>query len=338
MSRLSRFGVASAINRNLFCILALSEISPTAGGTAGGTLVTITGTGFSTNTNTDANDSGNRVKIGTEYCDVRDYLSAWDQIVCETRASSDGTKDITVTVDGVHIAKGLKYTYDSTATAVVYTASPHVAADDDYLTVLANTKLAGGAEKSNAVNISLTNTVTKTHSAPMMCEVYDRFKLEDINPEKDTPGKSLEGISIETEEKDEAAEFLPYGVSESADSDRTSIEARLFTAHQRVKCSVNAMGARAAVFLNVSLMTPTGRAEVKKYQFHLNQAYNTEYVASIIDVSPATASVFGGAVLEIVGTGFSTDRVQFCIWNGIISSKFACDLGCNAIHMICAAV
>ena len=63
--------------------LSITGVTPKEGSIAGGTRITITGTGFS-----DGGGTGNVVKILTSpvrYCNVLGYLSSYDQIVCLTQ-------------------------------------------------------------------------------------------------------------------------------------------------------------------------------------------------------------------------------------------------------------
>ena len=67
-------------------------VSPSSGSQAGGTLVTITGDGFSNAI------SDNVVQIGSTECDV--VSSSFDVVVCRTRASAEQAQQVIITVRG----------------------------------------------------------------------------------------------------------------------------------------------------------------------------------------------------------------------------------------------
>eukprot|EP00742_Colponemidia_sp_Colp-10_P000666 GILJ01000725.1.p1 GENE.GILJ01000725.1~~GILJ01000725.1.p1 ORF type:complete len:5003 (-),score=847.36 GILJ01000725.1:252-15260(-) len=71
----------------------VSNVSPTRGGTAGGTVVTITGSGFS------LNNADNLVWLGSTLCSV--FSSSYNQLLCRSGASTSSTvQPVTVTVAG----------------------------------------------------------------------------------------------------------------------------------------------------------------------------------------------------------------------------------------------
>ena len=71
---------------------SVTDVSPSSGSQAGGTLVTITGDGFSNTT------SDNVVEIGSTMCDV--VISSFGTILCRTRASAEQAQQVIVTVRG----------------------------------------------------------------------------------------------------------------------------------------------------------------------------------------------------------------------------------------------
>lgn len=97
-------------------------VSPSSGSQAGGTLVTITGDGFSNAI------SNNVVQIGSTVCDVES--SSFDTIVCRTRASSEQAQQVIVTVSGSESecvafdSTDCKYTFALDRTPVVTLVSP----------------------------------------------------------------------------------------------------------------------------------------------------------------------------------------------------------------------
>jgi hypothetical protein len=240
-----------------------------------------------------------------------------------------------VTVDGVHIAvgessSGTTFTYTNEATAAVMVTAPRAVTENDDVTVFADVKgflsPARTDSSSGTVNITLMEhsegLAGGDKSSPMTCELFDRFQLPADNATQDQPGSSLDGIKEEGETGDLSVQFPAYGlVAVGAAAGDTNIEAKSYGAHTKATCSVNAMGARAATFANVSLLTPRGRAQVRSYQWHGNTAYNLEYMASVIAVSPPSVSERGGGELTIVGTGFPTDVALLQVTVGGVACK-----------------
>ena len=175
--------------------ITLSAVTPSSGSRAGGTMLTITGTGFSaasgTSTSPDDNN-GNRVQLVdlsgddnlTVACDVVDYLSAWDQIVCETSPlssapSGDLNMAVKVTVGGVHIAvgreEGTMFSFTERDTAVVLQVAPHSAVEGDIITLFSDTKGKLTPEIADSsgggVNVTLVSSTAGKASSPMTCEV-----------------------------------------------------------------------------------------------------------------------------------------------------------------------
>ena len=101
---------------------SVTVVSPSSGSRAGGTLVTITGDGFSNTT------SDNVVEIGSTVCDV--VSSSFDTIVCRTRASAEQAQRVIVTVRGSESecladdSTDCEYTFAVGETPVVTLVSP----------------------------------------------------------------------------------------------------------------------------------------------------------------------------------------------------------------------
>ena len=96
-------------------------VSPSSGSQAGGTLVTITGDGFSDTI------SDNVVQIGSTECDV--VNSTFDTIVCKTRASVEQAVEVVITVrdkesECVADSTDCDYTFALDRTPVVTLVSP----------------------------------------------------------------------------------------------------------------------------------------------------------------------------------------------------------------------
>ena len=101
---------------------SVTAVSPSSGSQAGGTLVTITGDGFSNTT------SDNIVEIGSTVCDV--VSSSFDTVVCRTRASAEQAQRVIATVRGSESecladdSADCEYTFAPDRTPVVTLVSP----------------------------------------------------------------------------------------------------------------------------------------------------------------------------------------------------------------------
>lgn len=101
---------------------SVTDVSPSSGSQAGGTLLTITGDGFSNVI------SDNVVHIGSTLCDV--LTSSFDTIVCRTRASAEQAQQVIVTVGGsegecvADDSTDCEYTFALDRTPVVTVVSP----------------------------------------------------------------------------------------------------------------------------------------------------------------------------------------------------------------------
>lgn len=86
-------------------------MKPRSGGTAGGTTLTITGSGFGNSI------SDHNVLVGAVECAVMTVVPS--EIVCKTGAHNGGTVDIVVSAHGVSATLSQMYTYDTALGAVI---------------------------------------------------------------------------------------------------------------------------------------------------------------------------------------------------------------------------
>ena len=106
-----------ALNPNTISIeMAVSAVHPSSGGTAGGTTLTITGSGFGTS-NTDLN-----VHVGEVECEVESVIP--NEIKCKTGPHAAGTVDIVISANGASAPLNQLYTYDSALEARITGFSP----------------------------------------------------------------------------------------------------------------------------------------------------------------------------------------------------------------------
>ncbi|XP_042290990.1 PKHD1 like 1, tandem duplicate 1 [Thunnus maccoyii] len=93
--------------------LIVSSFSPVSGSVAGGTLLTVTGFGFSENT---------RVTVGSEECTV---VHASDtELKCRTPAGTAGSQTVTVMVGNMSQTASSSFTYDTNLTPQISDLSP----------------------------------------------------------------------------------------------------------------------------------------------------------------------------------------------------------------------
>ena len=106
-----------ALDKNMISVgITLTAVQPSSGGTAGGTTLTITGSGFGTS-NTDLS-----VSVSGVDCEVLSVEPT--QISCKTGPHASGTVDIVVSANDVSASLSQKYTYDSALEAVITGFSP----------------------------------------------------------------------------------------------------------------------------------------------------------------------------------------------------------------------
>ena len=106
-----------ALDPNMISVeMTVTAVEPSSGGTAGGTTLTITGSGFGTS------GSDLNVLVGGVECEVKSVKSS--EITCKTGPHASGTVDIVVSGNGVSATLSQKYTYDSGLEARITGLSP----------------------------------------------------------------------------------------------------------------------------------------------------------------------------------------------------------------------
>lgn len=88
-----------------------NSVSPTNGSTAGGTHITITGSGFSNFVSLVS------VMVGSTPCDVT--TTSLREISCVTRSSSDGDETVSIVINGVTASSSVQFTYSLAKTPVI---------------------------------------------------------------------------------------------------------------------------------------------------------------------------------------------------------------------------
>ncbi|KAK9957826.1 hypothetical protein ABG768_012036 [Culter alburnus] len=112
----SVLGNAQYQNNNSFNfthLLGVTSINPTTGSVAGGTIVTVSGYGFSNDT---------AVTIGTQPCNIIEVELF--QLRCIVPAGSEGEQTVTVTTSEMTAISNGSFTYSNTLTALITSVSP----------------------------------------------------------------------------------------------------------------------------------------------------------------------------------------------------------------------
>ncbi|XP_028395269.1 fibrocystin-L-like [Dendronephthya gigantea] len=107
---------SSKLSPTISIEINVTAVKPSSGGTAGGTTLTITGSGFGTS-KTDLS-----VLIGGVECEI--VTIAPTEIQCKTGARSNGTADVVISGKNVSATLSEKYTYDSSLEAIITSFSP----------------------------------------------------------------------------------------------------------------------------------------------------------------------------------------------------------------------
>jgi hypothetical protein len=106
-----------ALGSNIISVeITVTAVEPSSGGTAGGTTLTITGSGFGTS------GSDLDVLVGGVDCEVESVMST--ELTCRTGPHASGTVDVIVSGNGASATLSQKYTYDSGLEARITGFSP----------------------------------------------------------------------------------------------------------------------------------------------------------------------------------------------------------------------
>ncbi|KAM8966821.1 LOW QUALITY PROTEIN: fibrocystin-L [Pelodytes ibericus] len=135
------FAISSGGNLTYTYEIRIFSVSPSTGSTAGGTLVTIFGSGFS---------SDSSVLLGSSVCDM--VSANLSSIQCKTPAGSEGQTDILVLTNGFNGTLEKSFLYSSLYTPVITDINPNTSS------VLGNTSLTISGYKFG--NQSAESTVT----------------------------------------------------------------------------------------------------------------------------------------------------------------------------------
>ncbi|XP_017158739.1 PKHD1 like 1, tandem duplicate 1 [Poecilia reticulata] len=119
-------------------LLIVSSLSPTSGGAAGGTLLTVSGFGLG---------HVATVMVGGEDCEV--VKAADTELTCRTPAGAAGSQVVTVTVGNMSQTANATFTYDDDLTAQIWSLSPQTAfVTGDQLLTIQGSNLGGRSNNS----------------------------------------------------------------------------------------------------------------------------------------------------------------------------------------------
>ncbi|XP_044191170.1 PKHD1 like 1, tandem duplicate 1 [Thunnus albacares] len=129
--------------------LIVSSFSPVSGSVAGGTLLTVTGFGFSENT---------RVTVGSEECTV---VHASDtELKCRTPAGTAGSQTVTVMVGNMSQTASSSFTYDTNLTPQISDLSPQTTTVIGHRVLTIQGSNLGAQDNDSAVFVGRKECVT----------------------------------------------------------------------------------------------------------------------------------------------------------------------------------
>jgi hypothetical protein len=213
------------------------------------------------------------VDIGGSACVPIPYLCSFDAIICETgAATSGGSKDVMVRVDGIYDATSpTQFNYAEDITPELWELNPSAGAQLSQLTVRASitqTPAPGGgqvkccpydavdktsdveAEAQQPVSISLTSDASdadRTGSAPQECAL----RGSSLDPETDQTTETAYGQS--------ASNGYSWSSYRDLLVETRRRRSRSGAPAQLVELGCKAQGPRTAGFVNVTVRSPAGR-------------------------------------------------------------------------------
>ena len=273
----------------------VTKVEATEGPSAGGTTVTITGTGFLT---------GAKVKIGSEATEVD--VKGETEITAKTAATSVGKDEVIVTVGEISSTAGVDFTY--LAAPKVSGVSPTEGSTAGGASVkvtgtgfVSGAKVTIGGEASSVVVVSATEITAKTAA-------HAAGKAEVVVTDAD--GTSSGGPDYTFVTPPTVTSLSP-AEGTTAGGTTVKIKGTGFVKGAKVKIGGEAS---SVVFVSATELTAktaahaAGTAEVEVSEDNVTQSSTVEYTfavpATVTKVEAAEGTTAGGTSVKITGTGF----------------------------------
>ena len=168
----------------------LTTVSPSEGSVAGGTLLTLSGRGFS------SESSEVSVSIGGSVCTV--LTASYSTLTCATSPGTEGTHTVLVTSHGVQFPTQ-SYTYSMAATPLVASIFP-TSGQAGLMVTLSGSNLQGSLSSSPSVQIGgaeCSVNQTASNSSSIMCELSNNLAGEhNIAVNVDGLGTGMSGTTF----------------------------------------------------------------------------------------------------------------------------------------------
>ena len=296
-----------------FPVPTVTSLSPTNGPAAGGTSVTITGSGFS---------GATAVNFGADPATGFTINNA-TQITATAPAGTGGsTVDVTVTTPGGTSSTagvGNDYSYDVPAPTVTALNPTHGPAAGGNSVTITGTNLIGATAvhfgASNATNVNVVNSTTVTATAP------GRTGGSTVNVTATTPGgtSSTSGTGNDYSYDVPSVTTLVPNHGSAAGGYQVTIGGTEFTGATSVKfgtasasavnvvndatITVNAPAGTAGSTVDVTVVTPNGTSPTAGTANDFS--YDPILPPTVIGLSPTHGPTTGGNQVTITGTGFA---------------------------------
>lgn len=290
----------------------ITSVSPSSGDPAGGTSVTVTGSGFV---------SGATVKFDTSPCNTPSVSST--TISCTTSSHPEGAATITVTnPDGQIASRSGIFFYSSQAAPTVSSVSPGVgpAGGGTTLTITGtgfdNSSVSIGGTACTSVNVVSATQITCTTSAKTAGSyaivitngdlqsgslanafTYSSNAAPTITSVSPSGGPLAGGATVLIN----GTNFVNYPSTPTVSFGSSACTSVTLVNPTRISCKVPASASAGAV--TVSLVNGDGQAA------SLSNGYLYQTGPTIANVSPATGRLSGGTLITLNGTNFLNGSV-----------------------------
>ncbi|MFA6037763.1 MAG: IPT/TIG domain-containing protein [Legionellales bacterium] len=291
---------------------SISSLSPTQGPVAGGTLVTITGTGF---------EAGNTmVRFGNSSVSATVSVTSSTSLEVTSPPGSAGSVDVTVTTSGGTSTEYIEFTYDPVPTVIELVPAFGPEAGQTLVNIIGsgfvenNTQVYFGAAQGTNVNVTSPNTLTVTSPAG----------TGPVNVTVETPG----GISTQTViyTYTPTVSSLSPTSGPAAGSTLVTVSGSGFINGATTVNFGTAQGTNVNVTgpNSLTVFSPPGigavNVTVETAGGISTQIVPYNYVPSINNVSPIVGPLTGGELVIISGTGFETGTTVNFGSNSIVAN------------------